>query len=83
MSTIEALRWYVGGWPSPGALQGLGIGGPNVQLDAEGYGLSGFFWQRQLSTPAGPMTVASMKRDVLTEVAGSLNIVVTLQQPKA
>ena len=80
LSAIEALRWYVGGWPTPGALQGLGIGGPNVQMDAEGYGLSGLFWQRQLSTPAGPITVASMKRDVLTEIAGSLNIV-EAQQP--
>jgi hypothetical protein len=80
LSTIEALRWYVGGWPSPGALQSLGIGGPNVQMDAEGYGLSGLFWQRQIGTPAGPITVASTKRDVLTEIAGSMNIV-EAQQP--
>jgi hypothetical protein len=75
LSAIEALRWYVGGWPTTGALQGLGIGGPGVQTDAEGYGFGGGFWQRQIGSPAGPITVASMKRDVVAEVAGSMNIV--------
>jgi hypothetical protein len=77
LGAIEALRWYVGGWPAPGALQGLGIGGPGVQLDAEGYGFGGGFWQRQIATPAGPITVASLKRDVVAEIAGGLNIIET------
>jgi hypothetical protein len=75
VSTIESLRWYIGGWPSPGGLERLGIGGPNVQTDAEGFGFGGGFWQRQISAPVGPITVASMKRDVVAEVAGNLDIV--------
>lgn len=75
INTIEALRWYVGGWPSPGSLQAIGIGGPNVQQDAEGFGFGGGFWQRQIGSPAGTITVASQKRDVVAEVAGSLSVV--------
>jgi hypothetical protein len=80
LNAIEALRWYVGGWPSPGPLANLGIGGSNVQIDAAGYGYGGNFWQRQIATAAGPITVASMKRDVLAEVAGSLNVA-EVEQP--
>jgi hypothetical protein len=75
LNAIESLRWYVGGWPAPGTLQGLGIGAPGVRTDAEGYGFGGGFWQRQIATPAGPMTVASMKRDVLAEIIGGMNII--------
>ena len=75
VNTFEALRWYIGGWPSPGPLTKLGIGGPNVQYDAAGFGLGGLFWQRQIAGPSGPITVASFKRDVVAEVSGGLNVV--------
>ncbi len=78
-NVIESLRWYIGGWPSPGALAQLGVGTANVQVDPEGFGFASGLWQRQISSPSGPITVASTKRDVVAEVAGSLNIVETEQ----
>lgn len=78
-SIVESLRWYIGGWPSPGGLQQLGVGDSNAQVDAEGFGFAKGLWQRQISTANGPITVASNKRDVVAEVAGGLNIVDTAQ----
>ncbi len=68
----NGVRLYFGAWPVPGLLQSLGLAGPGIPTDAEGYGQSkGGFWSRQV----GDFTVASRQRDVLADVTSDLRTI--------
>ena len=59
LQLLAVFKFYIGGWPIPGAAGLLGAGLPSVTLNAEG----------------GPMTVTSPQQEILNEVASGLKVV--------
>ena len=68
---LRSVPFYLGGWPTTGILQILGIGRPEIPLDADGYGQGRLFAFRTV----GPITVGSPRRDMVAAVSPQLKLI--------
>ncbi len=68
---LQSVPFYVGGWPTTGFLQLLGIGRPGAPLDPDGYGQGRLFAYRTV----GPITVAAPQRGTVAAVSPQLKLV--------